>query len=111
MTLPKTLTTLIGSAAALALLPAMAASTADTHVKSLEVSTSGYDLSKSADAQIIYYKIKKAAKRVCSNALVRQTLREQAEERACRDEAIERAVSQLDEPVLTLVMNTQNRSS
>ena len=110
MTLPKTLTAIIGSAAALALLPAMAASSSEAHVKSLDISVKGYDLSKSADAQIVFYKIQNAAKRVCRHSLVRETLREKADEKVCRADAIERAVAQLNEPALTLVMSEQNRS-
>ena len=108
MTLPKTLTTLIGSAAALAMLPAMAGSTSDATVKKLDVSIAGYDLNDPAHAQIVYYKIQKAAKRVCRNSLVRETLREKIEENECRAQAIERAVTQLNAPELILVMTDRN---
>lgn len=111
MTLPKPLTILIGSAFALAALPAMADSASNYDIKSVEISTSEYDLTETDDAQRLYSKIKRAAKRACNRTGVRQSLRELAEERTCRDDAIERAVAQLNEPVLTYVMNEANRSS
>ena len=111
MTLPKTLTTLLGSAAALAMLPAMAGSTSEANVKSLDVSIAGYDLNDPAHAQIVYYKIQKAAKRVCRNSLARETLREKIDERDCRKDAIERAVTALNAPELTLVMTGRPATS
>jgi len=111
MTLPKPLTALIGSAFALAAVPAIASASPDYDVKSVEIAISGYDLAKPEDAEVLYKKIKKAAKRACRNSMSRQTLRERVEESDCRDEAILRAVTQLDEPVLTLVMNRQNPAS
>lgn len=111
MTLPKTLTALIGSAFALAAFPAMANASPKYDVKSVEVSISGYDLAKPEDAQILYQKIRAAAKRACRTSASHQTLRERAEERDCREEAIEQAVTQLDEPVLTIVMKAENPAS
>ena len=111
MTLPKTLTTLIGSAFALAAFPAIAGASPHYDVKSVEISVSGYDLAKSGDAQILYKKIKMAAKRACRSSQSPKTLRERAITRDCEDEAIARAVSQLDEPVLTIVMSAENGAS
>ncbi len=111
MTLQKSLTALIGSAAALAMLPASAGSSLGSSVKTLDVSIAGYDLSDPAHAQIVYYKIQKAAKRVCRNTLVRETLREKLEEQDCRETAIEEAVAQLNEPAITLVMLERTQSS
>ena len=111
MTLPKTLTAMIGSAAALAMLPAMAGSTSDTNVKTMDVSIAGYDLTDPAHAQIVYYKIQKAAKRVCRHSLARETLREKIDEKNCCAQAVERAVTQLNAPQLTLVMTERNPTS
>lgn len=111
MTLSKAATALIASTAALITLPAMAGSISEPGVKQLEISVAGYDLTKSADAQIVYYKIQKAAKRVCRNSLVRETLRERIEEMDCREDAIESAVAQLDSPALTFVMLERTRAS
>ena len=111
MTLPKTVTTLISSAFALAAFPAISNASGQYDVKSVEIAISGYDLAKPEDAKVVYKKIQRAAKRACSNTMTRQSLRERAEERKCRDEAITRAVTQLDEPVLTLVSNGQKSTS
>lgn len=111
MTLPKTLTAFIGSAFALAAVPAIASASPDYDVKSVEIAISGYDLAKPEDAEIIYKKIQMAAKRACRNTTSRQSLRERAEERDCREEAITQAVTQLNEPVLTLVMIGENSAS
>ena len=111
MTLSKAATALIASTAALITLPAMAGTSSEPGVKQLNVSVAGYDLTKSADAQIVYYKIQKAAKRVCRNSLVRETLRERMEELECREDAIESAAAQLDAPTLTFVMHERTRTS
>ena len=62
MTLPKTLAVIAGSAA-FAFLPAMAGSATTAEIHKVEISTHGYDLSKPADAQIVLYKISRAAKK------------------------------------------------
>ena len=111
MTLSKTATALIAATAALVTLPAMAGTSGEPGVKQLSVSIAGYDLTKSADAQIVYYKIQKAAKRVCRTTTVRETLRERIEEMDCRENAIESAVAQLDAPALTFVMLERTRAS
>ncbi len=111
MTLSKSLTTVLGSALALSLLPAFAGSTADTHTKSLELSIADYDLSDPADAKVVYGKIRSVAKRVCKRTTARQTLRERAEEMQCRSDAIAQAIADLDEPVLTLVMRESESRS
>lgn len=111
MTLPKTLTALIGSAFAIAAVPTIANAAPDYDVKSVEIAISGYDLAKPEDAETIYKKIQTAAKRACRTSTSRQSLRERAEELDCREEAITQAVTQLNEPVLTLVMNGQNPAS
>ncbi|MEM7639126.1 MAG: UrcA family protein [Pseudomonadota bacterium] len=111
MTLQKSLTTMIGSVAALAMLPAMAGSISNANAKSLEVSIAGYDLSDPAHAQIVYYKIQKAAKRVCRHTLARETLRERMDQRQCQETAIQDAVTQLNAPELTLVMLERTQRS
>ncbi len=111
MTLPKTLTALIGSAFAIAAVPMIANASPDYDEKSVEIAISGYDLAKPEDAEIVYKKIQKAAKRACRNSMSRQSLRERAEELDCREKAITQAVTQLNEPVLTLVMNGRNPTS
>lgn len=111
MTLPKALSIFVGSAAALAILPATAATSSEPGVKSLEVSIAGYDLDDPAHAQIVYYKIQQAAKRVCRLTGVRETLRERSEEMQCRADAITNAVAQFDSSQLTLVMNERTRAS
>lgn len=111
MTLSKAATALIASTAALITLPAMAGTTSEPGAKQLDVSVAGYDLTKSADAQIVYYKIQKAAKRVCRSTLVRETLRERMDEMQCREDAIESAVAQLDASALTFVMLERTQAS
>ena len=111
MTLPKSLTTTIGAALALSMLPAFAGSVTDTDSKSLEISIAGYDLSNPDDAKLVYGKIRSAAKRVCKRSTARQTLRERAEEMQCRADAVAKAIVELDEPVLTFVMRQSGSSS
>ena len=53
MTLPKTATTLFASVAALAMLPAMAASTTGGTVKTIDVSVAGFDLTDANDAKVV----------------------------------------------------------
>lgn len=111
MTRPKTFAALVCSAFALSAVPAMAGPSPKLDVRTVEISISSYDLAKPADAQIVFDKIQYAAKRACRRSVGRQTPRDRIEEQDCREEAIARAVTQLDEPVLTLVMNTNNSSS
>ncbi|MEM7458774.1 MAG: UrcA family protein [Pseudomonadota bacterium] len=111
MTLPKSLTTLLGSALALSILPAVAGTAPDTDSKSLEISLAGFDLSDPSDAKIVYSKIQSTAKRVCSRSTARQTLRQHADEMRCRADAVTQAILALDEPVLTLVMTESDSAS
>ncbi|MEO1321610.1 MAG: UrcA family protein [Pseudomonadota bacterium] len=111
MTLPKALTAAIGSAAALAMLPAMAASKDDVTKKTIDVSISGYDLSDPEHAKIVYGKIQSAAKRVCRLPNAAKTLAQRADEMQCRVSAINAAVSQIGSPELTIVMEARSRAS
>jgi len=111
MTLPKALTAAIGSAAALAMLPAMAASKDEVTKKTVDVSIAGYDLSNPEDAKIVYGKIQSAAKRACRLPNEAKTVAQRADELKCRVAAVNAAVSQLNSPELTLVMEARNRSS
>lgn len=104
MKLPRTLTAIIGSAAALALLPATAATKSDIEEVSLEVSIKGYNLDKTADAQIVLYKISKAAKRACGPSNVRQPLAQRAAAQECYDAAVAQAVEAINAPGLTYAM-------
>ena len=98
MTFSKTLTTALISASACALLPAMAATEFDPQKKQVEVSISGYDLTKAADAAEVFNMINTASKRVCTNAGVRETLRERVLANKCRVDAIVSAVASIDSP-------------
>lgn len=111
MTLSKTTTAILGSIAALAILPASAGSTDDATVRTIDVSISGYDLTDPADAKKVLSKIQSAAKRVCRSSQARQTLRERAEEFACRASAISEAVNDLDFPELTAALEETNAAS
>ena len=111
MTLTKTATAILGSIAALAMLPASAGSAKDVTIRTIDVSVSGYDLNDPADAKIVLSKIERAAKRVCRNSQARQTLRERAEEFACRTSAISEAVNDLDFPELTAALEETKAAS
>lgn len=111
MTLSKTATTILGSLAALAMLPAMAGSATDFEKKTLDIEIADYDLSNPEDAKIVYAKIQQGAKRVCRFTQSRQTLQQRAEEMQCRASAIANAVTQLDSPQLNLVMQGRDQSS
>jgi len=104
MTFPKLTATLIGSFAAMALLPAMAASTDGGTKKSVKLSIAKYDLNDPEHAKIVYGKIRQAAKRVCRFHYDRPTLAQRAEEMQCRAAATTQAVSQLNAPELTVLM-------
>ncbi len=106
MTLPKTLAVIAGSAA-FALLPAMAGSAPSSHMEKVEISTKGYDLSKPADAQIVLYKISRAAKKVCGSTNVRQPLGQRMTVQKCHEDAVTRAVASIDAPILTAAMQTR----
>ncbi len=86
----------------------MAGPSSNLDIRTVEISIAGYDLADPEHAETVSGKIDRAAKRACGYSLARQTPRERMEERVCRDDAIARAVTQLDEPVLTLVMNAEN---
>ncbi|NQY97045.1 MAG: UrcA family protein [Henriciella sp.] len=111
MTLPKTATTLFASVAALAMLPAMAASTTGGTVKTIDVSVAGFDLTDANDAKVVLSKIKRAAKRVCRNSNATRSVRERAEELACQSAAIAGAVTKVNVPQLTAAMEADNSSS
>lgn len=110
MTLPKTATVIFASFAALATLPAIAGSTSDVTVRTVEIPIAGYDLTDPADARTVFSKIQRAAKRVCTNAQVDRSLAQRAEAVACQSKAIADAVTKLDMPKLTEVM-VEHRSS
>lgn len=106
MTLPKTLAVIAGSAA-FAFLPAMAGSATTAEIHKVEVSTHGYDLSKPADAQIVLYKISRAAKKVCGPTHVRQPLGQRVTAQKCHEDAVTRAVKSINAPVLSAAMKTR----
>lgn len=104
MTFSKTLTAALISASACALLPAMAATEFDPQEKQIKVSISGYDLTNAADASEVFQMISTASKRVCQTAGVRETLRERVLQNKCRADAILSAVTSIDAPQLTEIM-------
>ncbi|MCR9270167.1 MAG: UrcA family protein [Hyphomonadaceae bacterium] len=101
MTLSKTLTTIFASTVALAMVPAVAATQSDAHVKSKEISIAGYDLTRVADAEALLTKIEAAAKSVCKLDANRETVRERMLRKSCEDEAIASALEKLDSPQVT----------
>ena len=108
MSFPKALSIIIGSAAAVAFMPAMAGSPSEVSVKKVPVSISGYDLNSVEDAETVYGMIQTAAKRACRRSGLRQNLTQLAEERDCRARAVADAVDSLNAPAVTLVMNQDN---
>ena len=105
MTLPKTATIFFASIAACATLPAMAGSTSESTVRTVDVSIAGYDLTDPADARTVFSKIQRAAKRVCNNPNGDRSVRDRADSIACQSNAIAEAVAKLDMPELTEVMS------
>lgn len=103
MTLSKTVTTIIATTAACAMLPAMAATKTDTIEKTVEISIAGYDLTSATDAQALLTRIEKAAERACKVSSNRQTVREMALRRACEERAIATTVESLDAPQVNAV--------
>ena len=74
---------------------------AEPNVKSLAVSYADLDLSKSAGAQTLYKRIKKAARRVCGPVDNYTFLTPAKTFRQCYEQAIADAVAQVDRPSLT----------
>ncbi|MEL6725169.1 MAG: UrcA family protein [Pseudomonadota bacterium] len=105
MTLSKTITTIVASTAALSMLPALAATKADTQVKTKEISIAGYDLTSVADAEALLTKIEAAAKSVCKVSANRETVRERMLRTACEDQAISDALESLDSPEVTALIS------
>lgn len=101
MTLSKTFTAILASTAALAMVPAVAATQSDAHVKTKEISIAGYDLTRIADAEALLTKIEAAAKSVCKLDANRATVRERMLRKACEEEAIATALEKLDAPQVT----------
>lgn len=106
MTLPKTLATLASATAALSMLPALAAS-APAQEKTAEVSVTGYDLSKRSDANIVFQRIERAAKRVCAISGIRESAKDRVDRSSCASEAIANAVAALNAPELTALMEAK----
>lgn len=100
MTISKTLTATVSSFVAMALLPAIAATRADNQEKSREISIAGYDLNNAEHAKIVLDNIRIAAAQVCETVGDRRTLREHILRRKCRAEAVSRAVTALNAPVV-----------
>lgn len=105
MTLSKTITTIIASVTACAILPAMAATEFDAEQKSKEISIAGYDLTEVTDAKAILARIETAAKSVCKVSANRQTIREITLRRACEEAAIEATVENLNAPQVTALLD------
>lgn len=108
MTLSKTVTTIIASTAACAMLPAMAAIKTDTVEKTMEISIAGYDLTSATDAQALLASIEKAAERVCKISSNRSTVREMMLRRACEENAIAQTVESLDAPQVSAAYEDQS---
>lgn len=107
MPFSKTLTTALVSATACALMPAMAATQFEPEEKSREISIRGYDLTDLTDANAVFEMINTTAKRVCQHHGLRESLRERAEEKRCREDAITNAVKSVDSPQLKAIMREQ----
>ena len=84
----------------------MAATEFDPEKKQIQVSISGYDLTKASDAAEVFNMINTASKRVCKTAGVRETLRERVLQNKCRADAIISAVTSIDAPQLIQIMQT-----
>jgi UrcA family protein len=72
---------------------------ADDAVPAVRVSYAGLDLTSERGVQILYQRIATAAERVCPSADSRN-LRAFVDGRACRKQAIERAIAQVGNPKL-----------
>ena len=97
------------AAAAYAAAPANAADSAAPQLAH-PVSFSDLDLTRTADAQTLYQRIKTAADAVCS-PLDGAQIREKVNRSACVNDAIERAIKQVNEPLLTGYYLTLNPNS
>ena len=106
-TLSKTLIAIASAAAALSIMPAMAASATSSETKSQEISIKGYDLSDPADAKAIFEQIQRASDRVCRVTGRHETLRERFLQRTCVAKATVDAVTALNAPVVTELMQEE----
>jgi len=94
------------SAAAMLSAPAFA-QTAD-QARAVPVSYADLDLSQTADAQTMLQRLRYAAQASCErNAAAQGNPRLERAIAQCREEALESAVAQLDQPELTRVYATQ----
>lgn len=109
MTLPKTLASIMIATSVVASAPAFAGAI-DPHVKTMDVSILGYDLSDRADAEHVLSKIESAAQRVCTLSTARITLQERKLRQACAEKAIDIAVNSLKSQTLSDVLRESRES-
>ena len=77
---------------------------------SLKVNYKELDLSKSAGAEALYRRIKRAASTVCAESFrTMGPLRSAGHEKECIEKAIDNAVSDVNEPLLTALWQGQPR--
>ena len=82
----------------------------DDAIPGITVSYGDLDLSSPAGAQVLYQRIKGAARTVCA-PLESKQLKVQALWRACFEEAVANAVSKVDRPMLTAVHKAASRTA
>ncbi len=109
MTLPKTLASIMIATSVVATAPAFAGAM-DPHVKTMDVSILGYDLSDRADAERVLSKIESAAQRVCTLSTARVTIEERKIRQACTENAIDIAVASIKSPTLSEVLEASRES-
>jgi UrcA family protein len=95
---------------------ALAADSAATHaaepaVRSIIVRYAELDLSKRQGIEILYERIRGAAKRVCRPDSGALAIHDRASWRDCYQDAIERAVKQVNVPTLTALHRTKTSSA
>jgi UrcA family protein len=90
----------------LVLFASMSASAAepDSQVPATRVSLAGLDLAHAQGAELLYARIRSAARQVCEPVAASAPYRfAQLEERNCVEQSIGRAVAKVDSPLLTAV--------
>ena len=102
----KLLCITLGAALVAVAAPALAADTADLRVK--PVSTSGVDFHNRDAVRALYARLQGAAEAVCDTS--RERGRVSAEDRACVEKALAKAVQSVDRPMLTALYRDERHA-
>ena len=108
MSLSKILASVMTGALAMATLPAMAGSY-EPPSTSKTISAKGFDLSREADAKIVFARIEAAAKDVCHDLVPRSSAILHYERKICVRDAVANAVESVNTPAMFALLEQARR--